>query len=579
LTLSKLPSMAKTAGEYKAVRRRRAVADGFCLTCCVNVPIEHRRVCATCSERATARSARRRLEVRKKRELSQDVAIPESLGDQHYLDGNHRAASEAYERALLTSADERTARSRLSAKLARSTFILGIGTGSDDWFNVPLELTEAGSDDDRNVEKLFSQHVSMLLFTFRTSEVIALSKRVIRFATKAGHDGLLRASRLSLATGFFMVSSTSEARRQLDAIVIDGVSKDDDHFYTNYYRVYGLVHSSFGEADESFANFSKALEHADRLGDGFKLTTVYSNQGHCANTLGRIEIAAASFREALAVARRHNFVWLVPYLCLEYARILSRQGSRHLAHAYVNEAVVYGSPSHVLIEGLAEIGIPIALECEDRLLADKCANEDALHVALRTGEPLRAGPVAASFARYYHERGRPQLAQAALSKALRIVTSGDQSYDLPLAVGELGCARDIPAARELLENRMRLPNAAVAVAHKHLFEALVSRRNGMIAQGVSHARLAAQAFAHLEWISHVSAANRVLQSLTTEGLETVQLSPRERSVADLAIGGCSNRLIAQKLAIAESTVENHMRSIMGRAGVRSRHQLRAAIRP
>ncbi len=54
------------------------------------------------------------------------------------------------------------------------------------------------------------------------------------------------------------------------------------------------------------------------------------------------------------------------------------------------------------------------------------------------------------------------------------------------------------------------------------------------------------------------------------------LSPREREVAMLAVGGYSNQQIAVALFISVATVKDHMHAILGKTGMSSRSQLIAA---
>jgi DNA-binding NarL/FixJ family response regulator len=51
------------------------------------------------------------------------------------------------------------------------------------------------------------------------------------------------------------------------------------------------------------------------------------------------------------------------------------------------------------------------------------------------------------------------------------------------------------------------------------------------------------------------------------------LSPREREVAVLIVGGLSNRQIADSLVISERTAEHHVSSILAKLGVDSRGQI------
>ena len=93
-------------------------------------------------------------------------------------------------------------------------------------------------------------------------------------------------------------------------------------------------------------------------------------------------------------------------------------------------------------------------------------------------------------------------------------------------------------------------------------------------------------------LRHLAAGTRVIDPRVAQALavdlvsslrgetEQVQLSPREREVLDLLAEGCSNRQIAERLFIAETTVKGHVAALLGKLGVDSRLQVvvRAAQR-
>jgi len=57
--------------------------------------------------------------------------------------------------------------------------------------------------------------------------------------------------------------------------------------------------------------------------------------------------------------------------------------------------------------------------------------------------------------------------------------------------------------------------------------------------------------------------------------ELAGLTPRERDVARLVVGGVTNRQIAVDLVLSERTVDSHVRNIMGKLEVNSRAQIAA----
>jgi ATP/maltotriose-dependent transcriptional regulator MalT len=532
-----------------------------------------RAVCEKCSADASIRSARRRQTIRTKAETERGVKALESVGDTYSMDGDHRAAMKNYERAFTLSAEDLPARTRLAAKVGRAAFLYGVAAKTDDWFNTSFEAGAPGSP---SIADLYTQQARVLWSSSRTAEIVALSERVLAFATASNNVELMCLSRLWLASVSHHLSRYGDAKRYLAAVDVAQLPADPK-ILCMYDRVSGYVSTSTGDAESAFASFEKALHHAESDRDYYAVTTILIADALCATLIGRIDLAAAWFLRALRVSRENNHLWNVAYVSLEYARVLSRQGNRHQAHAYVNAAATYANPPPFLVEALAEIGIPIALECHDDHLLERCANEEALAFAFRSGEPPRIGPVAASFARYYRKTGRSERAQEVIERALGFVTNADQSYDLPMAAAEFGDARSLVPAREVLRTRASLPNARLAIAHLHAFDALVFGREGNREACAREAKAASRSFHELGWVSHASFATALLPS-PARTFEAFGLSSREEAVAKLAIAERSNREIAEELAITVRTVEAHMTSILRRLGLRSRHQLLETIK-
>lgn len=67
------------------------------------------------------------------------------------------------------------------------------------------------------------------------------------------------------------------------------------------------------------------------------------------------------------------------------------------------------------------------------------------------------------------------------------------------------------------------------------------------------------------------------EDVVRSALASYPLTPREAEVAGLVLRGYSNRRIADHLVLAETTVEDHLKRIFGKVGVRSRSSLSSKI--
>ncbi|MEO7202119.1 MAG: helix-turn-helix transcriptional regulator [Candidatus Tumulicola sp.] len=525
---------------------------------------------------------RRRRIIQAKTETLRGVSTLETLGDAYACDGAYRAALTNYQRALDLSAGDPLAHARLAIKAGNTAFHRGIAAGSDGRYAAPLEKAMLGA---RGAAHLNMQ-IRALWSSSRTADIVPLSERLLDFAIACNDVALILATRLSLAMVLHLLSRYDEAKRYLYAIDA-GTLPQDPKVLAKYHRVCALVFTSSGNGEMALDSFAKALQYAEQDRDPYAYISVLQSQALCASILGHTERAAGLYLQALTAARDRNLGWIVACISLEYARELSRQANRHLAHAYVSQAATEENRPPVLLEALAEIGIPIAIECNDPSLLSRCANEDALTFAFRSGEPPRLGPVASSFARYFHRNGQQQKARELLAKALKYVKHADEACDLPLAVAQFGDKRHFGAAREALRRRILLPHPDVATAHLHYFEAIVFDREGDAEGCAREATAAAGVFRELRWTSYELAAiilgasaHRARSSAdgSTGSSIPSELTLREQSVVQLATVGLSNREIGERLSISTRTVECHMTSILHRLGLRSRHQLLESVR-
>jgi two-component system nitrate/nitrite response regulator NarL len=121
----------------------------------------------------------------------------------------------------------------------------------------------------------------------------------------------------------------------------------------------------------------------------------------------------------------------------------------------------------------------------------------------------------------------------------------------------------------------------VSDSDEHLFEALKSGAQGYLIKDLKAQQLldALEGVARGEAAFSGVIATKILREFekvgsgTGRGLETVEpLTEREIEVLQSVAEGKSNREIAQALVIAESTVKNHLRNILGKLHLQNRIQ-------
>lgn len=127
---------------------------------------------------------------------------------------------------------------------------------------------------------------------------------------------------------------------------------------------------------------------------------------------------------------------------------------------------------------------------------------------------------------------------------------------------------------------IRSRNAAACVIVLTTFEgdedihqALEAGARGYIIKGMSHDVL-------IEGLRRVRQGRRFVPAPVAEILQSrvpdSDLSPREREVLELIVGGRSNKEISAELGISQATVKTHIRVIFGRMGVNDRTQAAVA---
>jgi DNA-binding CsgD family transcriptional regulator len=200
----------------------------------------------------------------------------------------------------------------------------------------------------------------------------------------------------------------------------------------------------------------------------------------------------------------------------------------------------------------------------------------------------------AGFAEIMVRRGRQRDAEALLHKAIPDCEMVRGNVFTFLAAGRYGRPGDRVRARAYLARAADAPVETPERPALLLFDAIVSEREGRVADARTLARDAADGFGRLR-IPLLEAAARETAgdrdgalalyrrcgatydvrrlTATAESSSASVLSPRESEVALLAAEGRPNLEIAQTLSITHKTVEKHLASIYRKLDISSRARL------
>jgi len=577
--------------ESMARRRQRAREAGLCCICCKQRPNPERVVCAPCSAANVKRNKRRRQKIRERHGPRQVLIGHERAGDVAREHDFHAAAAQHYQDALdaVTVTNDAIALpediDRIAEKLIQVLFLSGDPDTTHPWYDRLLAVHLATGNNAKAID-IMLKIARQLGIESRNEEASSFFTQAIQLAEKSNENGLWMQANLVMHNHCIILGRYDEATKFMNNV--RGVG--DEHAASlriSYYRQRAIESAVSGQREKAYRFFEQALPIAKKENNLYNIVSLWQDYSHCALILGDIDLAKSYTERALLISRQHRFVWYIPFLCLEYANILTLLSQPSSAYEYLLEALSCDARVPVLERALAETGIPLALQMNDEVALAKCSSLTVLTRVFRSGEPENMSSVTAAFAKLHNARGDKKHAQALLHQAVEVVCPTAYGWDLPLEIARHGVMGDIPRARMLLEARIVLPGSVVARACLRLFDAHIAQRQGSFSEAHTHAKAAADQFEALNWHAYADEARLLLpyaedtqypsraHLLPFTGMQSV-LTKREQQVAGFVLRGLTNRAIAAELSIRENTVEKHMTSIMS-LEIRSRHQLAAAI--
>jgi len=582
-----LVRVTRTAYERVANRRKRAHAAGLCITCCTERPEAKHSVCGACSAKATQRTLQRRAVIRKRTKVHRIVELHERAGNDAFARYFYEDAVRHFEEALKTPEIEDGDRERVFKRLASAVFLQGDVTNES-----PLlaHLWKSSVNTAEASEKTFEtlkQIGQQCWLECRTEEVLPMIARMME-QTEANNDTLLLKRLNGLMASYLVILGRyDEAASCFSAAstqAMNTTKEHDPHVPSLSYFEQALYSTIIGRTDNARDYFERAVQAAQRGGNGFSISSTWEDYAWWAKNLGELDIAKAGYEQALFLARRHNIQWRISYLCLLYADLLAYMGYYERAHEYVFDALAHDVRAPKVAVVLAAVGIPIALRMKDEQMLARCMESSAIGFAFQSGESGLIGHVAVAFVRLYVSRGDMSKACSLLHRAIHAVQGVEARQELAIEVARFGSDTDIALAQTLLEKAEATHRFGDMILQRELFDMFVSQRHGRIEEARAQARklLKAQKVGVLSWYAYADLARSILpeehrgidsEVRHEEPFSNIVLTQREREVALLALKGLTNRAIAAALSIRENTIEKHMTAIMHRLGIRSRHQL------
>ncbi|HTU82654.1 MAG TPA: AAA family ATPase [Candidatus Acidoferrales bacterium] len=430
-------------------------------------------------------------------------------------------------------------------------YIEGIGDEPAAWFErcrAEYERFGAGEGSAHALLRLADQH----WVDARTNASLEAATVAASLLDARTSPALAAQAALSLARFSITLGDCGAAQRHLNDVA-GFAERFGLDLEAEIYEVRAETRAALGDADGALDDCASASRLAQRMGVSETIAQIENNYAMVAYDLGCLDVAIERHTIAIAEARRTAMLWRVAYCALNFANTLLLRGELDTARTLVWEALDSGVTTATLRTKAAAVGIPLALRLDDRALLVKCADEETLQFARRSGEIQRIASVYAAFAEL-------RFAQGARDEGLRLLDAALDAVDHPHRAWSFFVQVGLAGSSEQRERALRL--TAGATARPRLVRAHRLLLSGRL-EG------AARAFRRLGFAVPIAE--------TAPAQETPALSARQSEIATLVAQGQSNRSIAARLHISEHTVEHHLSNIFARLGLRSRTELAARV--
>jgi DNA-binding CsgD family transcriptional regulator len=283
------------------------------------------------------------------------------------------------------------------------------------------------------------------------------------------------------------------------------------------------------------------------------------------------------------------------FVCVEYGRLLE-------ARDWLGRAIALLPRSDDLPYELICVAAAafVANRVDDAPECRRLARHGYLETAFKIGGSI-AVSVGAAFAEQAAFRKHLDEARETFARCLRAMPSAGPAAWPLIQIAWVAQLPELASLRDAVASWAAGSTSPLAPAHLAILDARCAAASGRKSEAVVRAREAATLFARidsayfsaqaLELAGDGAAAlqeyrragagrdvrrlDEILSPAGRRGRSSVEMSRREREVADLVALGLTNKAIAAKLVISDRTVENHVSSVFHKLGVSTRAELAA----
>ena len=368
-------------------------------------------------------------------------------------------------------------------------------------------------------------------------------------ATHAARAGSSRAQ--LLANGWFLEQVPREYRRSVADL------NESLELYQRLRDQRGIVWATMilgldaywaGDMEMAGIRFEASLAQARPTGEPWLIAGGHYLLGLLASARGELELAATHLESGVAMLRAIGERLILGRMLARLGDVVSAQGEHMRAFGLAEESLTiareFGDAAG-LIQALLSLGRVLHARAVHGRAAD-CFRE-ALELARRAGPRVNAAPAVYSL-------GRIAQASGDLHHAARLFGAAEAMHErFSVTLPAHGTADH---QRSLTALRSSLGDAAV--------DTLFDEGRAMSWESACDYALA-----------DTDRADRPAHGPAGRGpgRDPSELTPREQDVVALIARGCTNRQIADALAITERTAETHARNIREKVGLTTRAEL------